>query len=179
MTMRRALLAVFALLAPAAAAAEMQGVLVAVRASRDVGKAYVPRTESGIGVGAGISLVFGSRSRPWEAGVEANIAGYESSGDGDPILVAALTIGRRFLWGDPERSRYLYVGTGWGGVFLTGNDEAAVPVRVAIGLQLGRGRALGADLSLYNRLTLIPMGDFPGGDVINSTGIQVAIRFGK
>jgi hypothetical protein len=166
-------------LVPAATAAEVQGLLVSVRASHDVGGAFVPETESGVGLGGGVSLLFGPRSRPWEAGLEANIAGYESSADGDPILVVAATIGRRFLWGAPARTRYVSVGTGWGGVFLTGNDEAAVPVKVAVGLNLGQGRAMGADLSLFNRLTLIHQGDFPGLHVINSTGLQVAVRFGR
>lgn len=168
-----------AVVMPARAAAEMQGVLVSARASHDVGGAFVPETESGVGVGGGVAVLFGSSNRPWEAGLEANIAGYESSADGDPILVAALTIGRRFHWGDAARPRHLYVGTGWGGVFLAGDDEAAVPVKVAVGLNLGQGRAIGADVSLFNRLTLIHQGDFPGLHAINSTGLQVAIRFGR
>jgi hypothetical protein len=177
--MRRLLVAVaLGVAMPAAAAAEIQGLLLSARASHDVGGAFVPETESGVGAGGGVSVLFGPRNRPWEAGLEANIAGYESSGDGDPILVAALTIGRRFHWGAAARPRYLSVGTGWGGVFIAGNDEAAVPLKVAVGLNLGHG-AIGADVSLFNRLTLIHQGDFPGLHVINSTGIQMAVRFGR
>lgn len=178
--LRWILLAVAACLPAATASADFRGVLVSGHVSYDIGNAYVPDTERGAGGGVGLRFLLGGRDHLLELGAEANLAGYESSGDGDPILTVFATIAwRRYLRAEGQGARpYFSLGTGYGGVGIAGNDEAAVPLRAALGLSLARQSGVGLDLALFNRLTLIHMGDFPGGKVINGTGIELAIRFG-
>jgi hypothetical protein len=178
--MRLIPLALAACLPVATASADFQGVLASGRVCYDVGNAYVPDTESGVGGGVGLRFLLGGRDRPLELGAEVNLAGYESSGDADPILTISATIAwRHYLRAEGEGARpYWSVGTGWGGVFIAGSDEAAVPLRIALGLSLARQSGVGLDVAVFNRLTLIPMGDFPGTKVIDGTGVEVAIRFG-
>jgi hypothetical protein len=178
--MRLISLALVACLPVATASADFRGVLVSGRLSYDVGNAYVPDTASGVGGGVGLRFLLGGRDHPLELGLELNLAGYESSGDGDAILTVSATIAwRRYLAAEGDGARpYWSVGTGWGGVFIAGSDEAAVPLRIALGISLARRNGIGLDVAVFNRLTLIPMGDFPGTKLINGTGIELAIRFG-
>ena len=169
------------LLAPAAARADMLSLSVAARASQDIGTTFVTGTESGPGGGIGVRAPFGDDSVRWEPELSVDIAGFSGEGDGDHIVQGTFLISRRafFFYDDAGGRPWWSIGTGVGGVWGP-RGGAAFPIRVAIGVSLATDSPLGLEASIFNRFALVSIGGDSGGSgYINSTGVEIAVRFGR
>jgi hypothetical protein len=165
-----------ALASPASAAADSSFSLGA-KATYDAGTRFVPGVQSGIGAGAALRLTFGDDRRRWELALDADIAGYQGEGDGDPILQLAASLARRGYFGDGRGARpYWFAGAGVGVVGIAGAGTA-FPLRAGVGVAMG-GHA-GLDLALFNRFTPIVGGGDPALDFMNSIGLELSLRFGR
>ena len=168
-----------ALLIPRPARAEMLSVSVAARASRDVGTVFVSGTESGPGGGIGVRASFGDDDVRWEPELSIDVAGYSGEGDGDPILQAAILVSRRaFFFRDDAGARpWWSLGAGVGGLGIAG-AVAAFPIRAALGVSIAPDSDVGLEASVFNRFTLTSRRGDPSTEYINSTGVEIAVRFG-
>ena len=171
---------VFAACAPALASAEMRSLALAARVNRDVGTVFVSGTESGPGGGIGARLSFGDDDVRWEPEVNLDVAGFTGEGDGDPIVQGTILVSRRaFFFHDGAGARpWWSIGAGAGMVAIAG-AAAAFPVRVALGVSLAPGSSLGLEASLFNRFTLTSRSGDPSTEYVNSTGVELAVRFGR
>jgi hypothetical protein len=175
-------LALSALLAAAIAAsparADVLDIIVAGRASQDFGTTFVTGTESGPGAGLGLRASFGDDDVRWEPEVSIDVTGFDGEVDGDPIVEALFLISRRsfFFYGDRGGRPWWSIGAGVGGV-LGARGGAAFPARVAIGVSLAPASSVGLEASIFNRFTLVSTSSEHG--YINSTGVEIAVRFGR
>jgi hypothetical protein len=177
---QRALLAcAAAVLAPSLAAAEMRSLSLAARVNRDVGTVFVSGTESGPGGGIGVRLSFGDDDVRWEPEAGLDLAGYSGQGDGDPIVMGTVMVSRRaFFSSDDTGARpWWSIGAGAGMVAIAG-AAAGFPVRVALGVSLAPRSPVGLEASVFNRFTLTSKSGDPSTEYINSTGVELAVRFG-
>lgn len=169
------------LAAPLPARADMLGVSVAGRVSRDVGTVFVSGTESGPGGGIGVRGSFGDDDVRWEPEISIDVAGYSGEGDGDPIFQGALLVSRRaffFFGGDRGARPWWSIGAGVGGLAIAGGG-AIFPVRAALGVSIAPESDLGFEASVFNRFTLTSRSGDPSTEYINSTGVEIAVRFGR
>lgn len=165
-----------ALAGPAPAAAESSFSLGA-KATYDAGTRFVSGVQSGIGAGTALRLTFGGERQRWELALDADIAGFQGEGDGDPILQLAASLARRGYFGDERGAQpYWFAGAGVGVLGLAGGG-AAFPLRVGLGISVGAD--LGLDFAVFNRFTPIVGSGDPALDFINSTGVEVSLRFGR
>lgn len=173
-----ALLAASLLAVPARA--DVQSLVVAGRVSRDVGTVFVSGTESGPGGGIGARLSYGDDFVRWEPEVSVDIAGFKGEGDGDPILQAYVLVSRRqfFFYDDRGARPWWSVGAGVGALAVAGG-AATFPVRVALGVSLAPDSNVGLEASIFNRFTLTSRSGDPSTEYINSTGVEIAVRFGR
>ena len=164
------------LASPAPAAADSSFSLGA-KATYDAGTRFVPGVQSGIGAGAALRLTFGDDRRRWELALDADIAGYQGEGDGDPILQLAASLARRGYFGDGPGARpYWFAGAGAGVLGIAGGG-AAFPLRAGLGVSVGGD--LGLDFAVFNRLTPVVGSGDPAVDFINSIGVELSLRFGR
>ena len=178
---RRILAAVLLVgLAPQPAGADLRSVALAVRRGWDVGSVAVPGTDQGLGLGASLRVALGDTRGAWEFGVEADIAGYSGSADGDPILHLTVVASRRWDFGAPADSSRAYCSIG-GGFGLQGiaAGGSVFPVRAALGLALFASRDVGLDVALYERFAPVHSGGDPAFEFVNSVGLELALRFGR
>jgi hypothetical protein len=180
MSLRVLSLAAAVAIASPPARAEPPSFAVALRAAHDFGTLFVSGTESGPGGGIGVRASFGDDYVRWEPELSIDVAGFEGEGDGDPIVQGTFMLSRRaFFFYDDEGARpWWSIGAGVGGVAIAGGG-AAFPVRVALGVSLAPGSSLGLEASVFNRFTLVSTGGDPGTEYINSTGVEIAVRFGR
>jgi hypothetical protein len=161
--------------------ADVLAVAVAARVSRDVGTVFVSGTESGPGGGIGVRASFGDDDVRWEPELSIDVAGYSGEGDGDPIFQGAILVSRRaffFFHGDRGARPWWSVGAGVGGLAIAGGG-AIFPARVALGVSLAPDSDLGIEASVFNRFTLTSRSGDPSTEYINSTGVEIAVRFGR
>jgi hypothetical protein len=160
--------------------AELLSISVAARASRDVGTVFVSGTESGPGGGIGVRASFGDDDVRWEPELAIDVAGYSGEGDGDPIFQGAFIVSRRaFFFGDGAGPRpWWSLGAGVGGLAIAGG-AAAFPIRAALGVSIAPDSSLGLEASVFNRFTLTSRSGDPSTEYINSTGVEIAVRFGR
>lgn len=168
------------LIAAPPSSAEILSLSVAARVSRDVGTVFVSGTESGPGGGIGVRASFGDDDVRWEPELSIDVAGYSGEGDGDPIFQGALIVSRRaFFFRDDAGARpWWSLGAGVGALGIAG-AAAIFPVRVALGVSITPDSALGLEASVFNRFTLTSRRGDPSTEYINSTGVEIAIRFGN
>jgi hypothetical protein len=162
------------------ARADVLSVAVAARVSRDVGTVFVSGTESGPGGGIGVRASFGDDDVRWEPELSIDVAGYSGEGDGDPILAGTILVSRRafFFYGDRGARPWWSLGAGVGALGIAG-AAAAFPVRAAIGVSIAPDSDLGIEASVFNRFTLTSRSGDPSTEYINSTGVEIAVRFGR
>jgi hypothetical protein len=164
-----------ALASPCPAAAE-SSVSLGAKATYDAGTRFVTGVQSGLGAGTALRITFGGDRRRWEFALDADVAGFQGEGDGDPILQLAASLARRAYFGDGRGARpYWFAGAGFGVLGIAGGG-AAFPLRVGLGVSVGAG--LGLDFAVFNRFTVVGSGD-PALDFINSVGVEVSLRFGR
>ena len=178
----RSAIALSALLVASAspARAEVLSFAVAARASQDVGTTFVTGTETGPGGGIGVRASFGDDDVRWEPEISVDVAGFSGEGDGDAIVVGTFLISRRafFFYDDRGARPWWSVGAGVGGVAVAGGG-AAFPARIALGVSLAPDSDLGLEASVFNRFTLVSTSGDRGRGYINSTGVEIAVRFGR
>lgn len=164
----------------AVASAQMRSFSVAGRVSHDVGTVFVSGTESGPGGGIGARVSFGDDDVRWEPEVSIDVAGFKGAGDGDPIFQGTFLVARRaFFFLDDEGARpWWSLGAGVGGLAIAGGG-AAFPARFALGVSLAPRSSLGLEASVYNRFVFISTGRNEARAYINSTGVEIAVRFGQ
>jgi hypothetical protein len=167
------------MIAASPASADLASVIVAARASRDIGTVFVSGTESGPGGGIGVRASFGDDDVRWEPELSIDVAGYTGEGDGDPIFQGAILISRRafFFYDDRGARPWWSLGAGVGGLAIAGGG-AIFPARIALGVSLAPDSSLGLEASVFNRFTLTSRSGDPATEYINSTGVEIAIRFG-
>jgi hypothetical protein len=177
----RSLLAISAaFLVPRPAGAELLSASVAARVSRDIGTVFVSGTESGPGGGIGVRASFGDDDVRWEPELSIDVAGYAGEGDGDPIFQGSFIVSRRaFFFHDDAGARpWWSLGAGVGGLAIAGGG-AIFPVRFALGVSIAPDSSLGLEASVFNRFTLTSRSGDPSTEYINSTGVEIAVRFGR
>lgn len=166
-----------AALVPAPAAAGVQSFSVAAKGTFDAGTPFVTGVATGFGAGAALRLTFGGEDRRFEVALDADIAGFQGEGDGDPILQLAASVARRGYFGGDDGSRaYWFAGAG-GGVLGLAGARAALPLRAGLGVSVGGDT--GVDLAVFNRFSVLFGSGDPSADFINSVGLEVALRFGR
>jgi hypothetical protein len=169
--------AVAAFLASSPAAAEVKSLSLGVKATYDAGTVFVTGVATGIGAGAAMRLTFGGEDTRWELAVDADIAGFQGEGDGDPILQLAASLARRGYFGDGGGARpYWFAGAGAGVLGLAG-ARTAFPLRAGLGISVGGD--VGLDLAVFERFTVLYGSGDPAFDYINTVGVEVALRFGR
>ncbi len=110
---------------------------------------------SGIATGIGAQLeVIGFNQRgSFGIGPVLQLAGYSSSGDGDPI--ALTTLDARFrAWDQPGGPLHVALGTGLGVAWSPGIHHAAMPLQIALGLEQPLGR-ISAELCIRERFVAL------------------------
>lgn len=178
--MRRAspLLCLLLLVPARPARAEFRSVVPALGVVRDRGSAFVPGSESGLGVNAALRARFGGERVQWELGGEIAIAGYATEADGDPILQMAATVARREALGESGRFFWM-AGVGAGSASL-GGSGAAFPLRLGAGMALGRrDAAVGLELTAFDRLVVFVGDGERRTDTLNGLGVELALRLGR
>jgi hypothetical protein len=161
--------------------ADVQSFSVAARVSRDIGTVFVSGTESGPGGGIGVRASFGDDDVRWEPELAIDVAGFTGEGDGDPIVQGAILVSRRqffFFAGDRGARPWWSVGAGVGGLAIAGGG-AIFPARLAFGVSLAPDSDLGIEASVFNRFVLTSKRGDPSTEYINSTGVEIAVRFGR
>jgi hypothetical protein len=162
---------------PGGAWAEVQSFSLAAKGTFDAGTPFVTGVATGLGAGAAMRLTFGAEDRRWEVALDADIAGFQGEGDGDPILQLAASVARRGYFGGDDASRaYWFAGAG-GGVLGIAGGRAALPLRAGLGMSVGGDT--GIDVSVFNRFTVLFGSGDPSVDFINSVGLELALRFGR
>jgi hypothetical protein len=172
-----ALLPVLLCAAALPAQAEFQSVLPAAALSRDAGGAFVPGSDSGLGLGLALRARFGDARVQWEWGGELAVAGYATEADSDPILQLTASLARRQALGDSGRFFWL-AGVG-AGVVGIGGSGAAFPLRLGLGAAIWRDKPVGLELTAFDRLAVFVSEGNPSVDTINGLGVELAVRFGR
>jgi hypothetical protein len=176
----RGLALVLALVA-SPASAELRGLAVAARVNHDVGTIFVSGTEKGPGGGVALRLSFGDDDVRWEPEVAIDVAGFSGEGDGDPIFMGTLILARKSYFGYGGRAgarTWWSLGAGAGALAI-GGGGAVFPARIALGVTLAPDSDFGLELSAFNRFALTSTGGDPSTEYINSTGVELAVRFGR
>lgn len=134
------------------------------------------------GVETGVGLLAEAIAYPWDGrgfglGPSAQVGGYASAGDGDPIAFTTLEVRCHSVSEVPTRP-YLQLGTGAGVALTTSIHDAAVPVQMEVGLERQLGRFIGG-FGLRERFVgLIGSGD-PGLEAFNSVQLVLGVRLGR
>ena len=166
-----------ATLVPAAADAEVRSFSLGAKGTYDAGTVFVTDVATGFGAGAALRLTFGDDDRRWDLAVDADIAGFQGEGDGDPILQLAASVARRgYFGGDDGPRAYWFAGAGVGALGLAGG-AAAFPLRVGVAVSFGGD--VGLDLAVFERFTAVAGGGDPAFDYVNTIGVEAALRFGR
>lgn len=149
-------------------------VLVGGALGFDAGTLGVSGVETGVGAQA--EIIAFDRDGSSGVGPAVQLAGYSSSGDGDPI--AFTTLEARYAgWNPFGGGAYLEVGTGLGAAWSPGVHHAAVPVQVEVGLERPLGAWTGR-VGVRERFIGLIGGGSPPLEAFNAVQLVLGVTLG-
>jgi hypothetical protein len=133
---------------------------------------------SGVEVGTGAQVEAIAMLTPrFGVGPSLQLAGYSTSGDGDPIWLT--TLEARYRLGQPgTASAYLEGGAGIGLAWSPDVHHVAVPLQVELGVERRLG-GIGGRVAIRERFTPLIGSGSPPLDALNSLQLAVGIRVGS